>query len=62
MRLNASPSPGVRLITRYDTDIAGAAEALLAMLQRAPQPDALIPDPESRKDPGNSESTAADAA
>jgi hypothetical protein len=26
----------VRLITRYDTDIAGAAEALLAMLRQPP--------------------------
>ena len=43
------PRPAVRIITSYDTDVAGAADALLATLRPAPQPDAQTPSPERRE-------------
>jgi hypothetical protein len=59
MSPNPSPrQPAVRIITSYDDDVAGAADALLATLRPAPPPDALALNSERRKDPDNTESTA----
>jgi hypothetical protein len=48
---SSAPRPAVRIITRYDVDVSGAADALLATLRRAPPPDAQALNSERREDP-----------
>ena len=55
------PQPAVRIITSYDTDVAGAADALLATLRREPRPDAPTHESKPHELPGD-EMTAEDAA
>ena len=54
------PQPAVRIITSYETDVTGAADALLATLRPAPRPNVRVANTEPRKDRGSTKVTAED--